>query len=104
MIYVFNGEMNVYGWNTGMRMKLEKGVELSDYTELEEEFDEKTLKETFEWVDERNKKLNMKIPSLMMVTTGFSKSCRVWADLALLIPLPHVKDPKEGFEYYYEME
>lgn len=95
---------HVYGWNTGQRFELEKGAVLSDYTELQEEFEEKTLQETWEWVKERNSKCSFASPKLMMITTGHYKSCRVWADIELLHALPNIRDPKQGFEYYAEEE
>ena len=98
----FETKTRAYIWNTGEGATLEKGVQLSDFTELQEEFNEKTLKETFEWVSSRNNGLTMKSPSLMMVTTGFYKSCRVWVDKALLKERPEIEDPRKGFEYYSE--
>ena len=96
----FETTTNAYLWITGVGMSLEKGVQLSDYTELQEEFDEKTLKETFDWVCSKNKKLTMEEPALMIVTTGFHKSVRVWIDKALLNERPEIEDAKQGFEYY----
>lgn len=103
MIYeTIERKTDAYLWNTGIGMDLKKGDRLSDFTGLQEEFDEKTLKETFEWVKSRNKELEMEQPKLMLVTTGESKSCHVWIDLSILNPLPEVEDPKKTFEYYCE--
>lgn len=63
----FETKTSAFNWNTGLEFELEKGVQLSDYTELEEEFDQKILKETFDWVSSRNHGLVMESPSLMMV-------------------------------------
>lgn len=103
MIYsTFETKTDAFIWNTGRGCELEKNTQLSDYTELEDEFDEKTLKETYEhWVVFSNK-TNMKKPKLMMVTTGFHKSCRVWVDQSLLNARPEIEDPLKGFEYYSE--
>ena len=98
----FETKTSSYIWNTGEKTELEKGVLLSDYTELQEEFNQKTLNDTFEWVRSRNQGLIMKSPSLMIVTTGFYKSCKVWIDKSLLTAKPELEDLQKGFEYYSE--
>jgi len=103
MIYsTHENKTTVYGWNTALEMELETGTLLSDYTELEEEFDEETLKGTYDRVCLENKNVNMKNPALMTITTGINKSCRVWADKSLLKREPKIEDPKKDFEYYSE--
>lgn len=103
MIYsTFETKTDAFLWNTGLCCELEKNTHLSDYTEIEQEIDEKTLKETFERVASINKGLSMETPKLMLVTTGFYKSVRVWVDQSLLDARPEIEDPLKGFEYYSE--
>lgn len=87
---------NAFGWNTALRFELEKGVQLSDYTELEEEFDAETLQETYNYVLEKTNGLTMQAPTLMTVTDGKNKSCRVWIDKSLLKAQPDIKDLRKG--------
>ena len=103
MLYsTFETQTNAYIWNTGHRVELEKGVVLSDYTELRDEFSEETLQETYEWVCSRNKRLSMTLPTLMTIATGDSKSCQVWVDRVLLNKRSDLFDPKENFSFYYD--